>query len=120
MKEDAMVSGEFKASNLICHRIPQRTFKIKGRYFPVCARCTGFYMGALSYFIYTYFFYVEYTGYLIILAILMVMPAFLDGFTQLMGNRVSNNNLRLLTGIAGGVGLGILVKAIKWMILISF
>lgn len=50
----------------------------------------------------------------------MIIPAFIDGFTQLMGNRMSNNNLRLLTGLAGGVGLGILVKAVKWMILISF
>jgi uncharacterized membrane protein len=77
-------------------------------------------MGAFTYFIYAYSFYVEYTVNLIILAILMMIPAFLDGFTQLIGNRMSNNKLRLLTGLAGGVGLAILVKAIKWMILISF
>jgi uncharacterized membrane protein len=120
MKHDAVVSGNFNVFNLICHRIPQRTFKIKGRYFPVCARCTGFYIGAFSYFILAYFVYVEYTVYLVILAILMIIPAFLDGFTQLMGSRMSNNNLRLLTGLVGGVGLAILVKAVKWMILISF
>ncbi len=49
----------------------------------------------------------------------MMIPAFLDGFTQLLGTRMSNNTLRLLTGLAGGVGLAILVKAIKWMILIN-
>lgn len=49
----------------------------------------------------------------------MMAPAFMDGFTQLMGTRMSDNKLRLLTGLAGGVGLAILVKAIKWMILIS-
>lgn len=103
----------------ICHRLPDRTFNIKGHYFPVCARCTGFYIGAFSYFIYVYFYYVQYTSSLIILAILMLLPAFLDGFTQLLNFRISNNTLRLFTGLIGGVGLAILVKALKWMILMN-
>jgi uncharacterized membrane protein len=115
-----MLEGDFKPINLICHRIPERTFQIKGIYFPVCARCTGFYIGALTYIIYAYYFYVDYTPFLILLAILMMIPAFFDGFTQLLGNRLSNNTLRLLTGLLGGVGLAIMVKAIKWMVLINF
>lgn len=114
------IPGDFKASNLICHRIPERTFKIRGKYFPVCSRCTGFYIGAFSYFIYAYFVYVEYTFSLILLAFLMIIPAFLDGFTQLIETRESNNTLRLLTGLAGGVGLAILVKALKWIIITGF
>ncbi len=47
----------------------------------------------------------------------MIVPAFLDGFTQFIGFRVSNNILRLFTGLMGGVGLGILIKAIKSIIL---
>jgi uncharacterized membrane protein len=103
----------------ICHRLPERTFKIKDHYFPVCARCTGFYIGAFSYFIYAYFFYVEYNSYLIILGLLMLIPAFLDGFTQILNYRVSNNPLRFVTGIMGGLGLAILLKAIKWFIIMG-
>jgi uncharacterized membrane protein len=49
----------------------------------------------------------------------MITPAFLDGFTQLLGSRESNNVLRLITGLSGGVGLGIIIKAIKWMIIMG-
>jgi len=114
---------EHQTSNLnlltrfICHRIPERTFNIRGHYFPVCSRCTGFYIAAFSYFIFVYFFYVHYTVMLIIFAIIMIIPTFLDGFTQLIGSRESNNILRLCTGLIGGIGLGILIKAIKWIIL---
>ncbi|HII84080.1 MAG TPA: DUF2085 domain-containing protein [Methanobacterium subterraneum] len=118
MKHD-LSNEEFKFSNLICHRIPERTFKIRGHYFPVCSRCTGFYIGAFSYFILAYFVYVEYNVYLISIAIIMLIPSFLDGFTQLIGCRESNNVLRLLTGLVGGVGLAILIKAIKWILLIG-
>jgi uncharacterized membrane protein len=31
----------------ICHRIEDRSFSIDGRQFPLCARCTGMYLGAL-------------------------------------------------------------------------
>jgi uncharacterized membrane protein len=101
----------------ICHRLPDRTFKVKNWYFPVCSRCTGFYIGAFSYFIYVYFFYVEYTITLILLAIIMMTPTLLDGFTQFFDFRESNNMLRLFTGLMGGVGLAILVKALKYLIL---
>ena len=104
-------------TRFICHRIPERTFNIRGHYFPVCSRCTGFYIAAFSYFIFVYFFYVHYTVMLIMFAIIMIIPTFLDGFTQLIGSRESSNILRLFTGLIGGVGLGILIKAIKLIIL---
>jgi uncharacterized membrane protein len=109
----------FTFTRFICHRIPERTFNIRGHYFPVCSRCTGFYIGAFSYFIFVYFFYVQYTISLILLAFLMMIPTFYDGLTQLNGSRESNNILRLLTGLMGGVGLAIMVKAVKWLIIMG-
>jgi len=31
----------------ICHRIPERSFTVAGRQFPLCARCTGTFLGAV-------------------------------------------------------------------------
>lgn len=109
----------FNPLNLICHRIPERTFQINGHYFPVCSRCTGFYLSLFAFFIYALFNYVDYDGYLIIFAILLLLPSFLDGFTQLLEIRESNNILRFFTGIFGGLGLGILIKAVKWYLYIK-
>ena len=103
----------------ICHRLPERTFKIKNHYFPVCSRCTGIYIGAFSYFIFVYFVYVQYNIPVILAAILMVLPTFSDGITQFFGFRESNNTLRFFTGLIAGVGLGILVKAIKWFLILK-
>ena len=49
----------------------------------------------------------------------MLIPSLLDGFTQLFSIRESNNLLRLLTGLMGGVGLAILFKAIKLKIIMG-
>ena len=32
----------------ICHQIPERSFHIAGQQLPLCARCTGIYLGALA------------------------------------------------------------------------
>lgn len=104
-------------SVLICHRIPERTFKIGNRYFPVCSRCTGAYIGIFSYYLYVYFIYVQYTLPIILLGTIMILPMALDGITQLFEFRESNNGLRFFTGLIGGIGLGILFKALKWIIL---
>ena len=101
----------------ICHRLPERTFKIKNYYFPVCSRCTGAYIGMFSYFIYVYFVFVQYTLPIILLGTLMILPMALDGFTQFLDLRESNNSLRFFTGLIGGIGLGIMFKALKWFLL---
>lgn len=100
----------------LCHRIPERTFKIGKWHFPVCSRCTGIYIGAFSYFIFVMFFSVQYTLFIISLALVMIIPCFIDGFTQLNGIRKSNNQIRFFSGLIAGLGLGILMKAFKFFI----
>jgi len=100
----------------ICHRLPERTFKIGKWYFPVCSRCTGIYISIFSYYFFVYFVYVEYDLIIIITAFLMIIPALLDGITQFFGFRESNNTLRFTTGLIAGIGLGILFKAMKWIL----
>lgn len=66
---------------------------------------------------YVYFYYIEYTSVLISISFLMVIPTILDGLTQFFEIRESNNLLRVSTGLIGGLGLAILVKAIKTMLM---
>lgn len=103
-------------TNLICHRKPERSFHINGYQFPVCARCTGFYIGMFLYFIYVYFFFVDYDFELLLFSFFLLIPSAIDGLSQFGGNRESNNVLRLITGLMGGLGLGIIIKALKYFI----
>jgi uncharacterized membrane protein len=34
--------------SVVCHQIPERSFYLAGAQFPVCARCTGLYVGGLA------------------------------------------------------------------------
>lgn len=99
-----------KYSKILCHRIPERSFHYKNHQFPVCARCTGFYTGLAVFLIYNYFYSINYTLTLLIISIILLIPAAVDGFTQLLGLRESNNNLRFVTGFIGGIGLIIIMK----------
>lgn len=98
--------------NLICHRKPERSFFIKNHQFPVCARCTGFYTGLAIFLIYNYFFEIEPNLTLLLFSIILLIPVSLDGFTQLFGLRESNNKLRFITGLIGGIGLIIFLKIV--------
>ena len=119
--QNLQISMEDSDRNLskvfICHRIPERTFKIRNYYFPVCSRCTGIYIGAISYYTFVYFVYVQYNIALILTALLMILPMFSDGLTQFLGFRESNNTFRFFTGLIAGIGLGILVKSVKWFLI---
>ncbi|MBU6997442.1 MAG: DUF2085 domain-containing protein [Theionarchaea archaeon] len=89
----------------VCHQLPQRSFHIAGHQLPVCARCTGIYLGALI-------------GSSVASGtspprwVLMaaVFPLVLDGGTQLLF-RESNNILRLATGLAAGFVASLYVYA---------
>ena len=89
----------------ICHRKPERSFFYKGRQFPVCARCTGFYISGIASIILLNFIPVPYNLTTLLIGILLLIPCAIDGFTQLFEMRESNNILRLITGLLGGVGL---------------
>ena len=80
-----------------CHRLSYRSFFVRNRQFHVCARCTGLLIG---YVISPIFLLLRnYTSTLFILFFLALV---LDGTTQLIGLRESNNTLRFITGIGTG------------------
>jgi len=91
-----------------CHGKPERSFFWKGRQFPVCARCTGIYLGYLSYPL--FIFDIVYLN--LFLTLVLILPSFIDGLSQAFNNRESTNILRVLTGFFAGVGLMSLVSII--------
>jgi uncharacterized membrane protein len=91
-----------------CHRIPERSFFYKGKQFPVCARCTGIYIGYISIIVFALF-----RTYLpAIWSIALIIPILIDGITQVFCNRESTNILRLITGIMFGIGISSLMAAL--------
>lgn len=101
----------------ICHRKPERSFFIRGHQFPVCARCTGLYTSMFLYIIYAYLVPIHYTITHVIVAVILIIPCFIDGTTQLFEFRESNNTLRFVTGLLAGIGMMIILKIIKLLIM---
>ena len=99
----------------VCHRIDVRSFHIESRETPLCARCTGMYLGAVLGFVYLSRF--GRSSGLPSLRVSVLLMAFLAGFAldgsnsflhlipNAPGLYMPSNPLRLLTGT--GVGLGI-------------
>ena len=81
-----------------CHQLSDRSFHICGFQLPLCARCTGIFIGIvlLGPILCSLLALNMYVSLLLVLAI------FVDGFTQLKGWRKSNNFLRLITGLGFG------------------
>ncbi len=98
----------------ICHRIPERSFFIKGHQFPVCARCTGFYTGLVAYLILHVFYNHPYDLKMLFISIILMVPTAIDGLTQYYGPRESTNTIRFITGFIGGIGLIMFLKIILW------
>ena len=102
----------------ICHRKPERSFFFKNHQFPVCARCTGFYIGLGFFLIADYIHPINANVNIFLLSIVLMMPALCDGLTQYFGPRKSNNYLRLITGFAGGIGLIMFLKTVLLHIIV--
>jgi uncharacterized membrane protein len=83
-----------------CHKLPERSFFYKGKQFPVCARCTGIYVGYLIFIPLLWFIKID-----IYWALLSILPTIIDGLTQAYCNRESNNFIRFFSGILAGYGL---------------
>lgn len=118
--DPALTGGDYLGAAL-CHRITDRSFEINGRQLPLCARCTGMYLGVALAF-----------GVLLLAGRgrrtdLPPLPILLTliGFIGLMGfdglNSYSHffpnfphlyepqNWLRLVTGMGTGLAMGLLI-----------
>lgn len=83
----------------ICHRRADRSFFYKGKQFPVCARCTGIWLG----YIFGIFLLILFVP-TVWVALALFIPMSVDVLTQLLHWRTSTNLLRISTGILGGIG----------------
>ena len=83
-----------------CHQISERSFFIRGKQFPICARCTGVLIGKFMAYI-LFFLYTLPPKFYIMGCTVM----FIDWFIQYIGLFTSTNLRRLITGIIGGYSL---------------
>ncbi len=93
-----------------CHRMKERSFFYKGYQFPVCARCTGVFLGELTSIL--LLFFRKLLSIWTSAIMLSIMGA--DWGIQEIGIKESNNIRRLVTGFLGGLGLfSIYINLIK-------
>lgn len=118
LNQHALLHGADWLGAAVCHRITERSFSIAGRQVPLCARCTGMYLGV---FVSALFFWL---GGRMRRSDLPPLPVLLPliGFIGIMGidglNSYSHffpnaphlyeprNWLRLLTGTGTGLAMG--------------
>jgi uncharacterized membrane protein len=104
----------------ICHRIDARSFHLGERQLPLCARCTGMYLGALLGLIYQASFSHKRSGtapwkVLIVLGVLALafagdgLNSYLSLFPGAPTVYTPNNLLRLLTGTGMGITLSVIL-----------
>jgi len=101
-----------KANLVLCHSHASRCLYIRGYKFPLCARCTGIYLGLLSGLLIELFFGLFPMKYLILYAVLII-PTTIDGITQLILERESTNYLRIVTGYPAGIGIILFLRTIS-------
>jgi uncharacterized membrane protein len=92
---------------LTCHGIPRRCLTIDGVPMPICARCTGIYLGLIAGLVTFAAAPWLRERWLRVAAWIAVLPMAIDGITQAFGLRESNNSLRLATGITAAFVFGL-------------
>jgi uncharacterized membrane protein len=108
----------------VCHRIDERSFHIGDRQLPLCARCSGMYLGAMTGMVYQAIFSRKrqrFPPWSISAVLILFVAAFgIDGansylyliktvypgaLPQIPNIYIPNNTLRLFTGSGMGLGL---------------
>lgn len=99
----------------LCHTIESRSFHLGGVPMPICARCTGLYVGFLiGIGLFAAVGKLRESPIPSALVIALVLPLVIDGVTQALGLRTSGNELRFLTGVlAGSAGLAWVMNRIE-------
>lgn len=87
-------------AKLGCHQMAERSFFFHGYQFPVCARCTGLLFGYVIALLTWGIIEIPFT-----LSILICVPLVIDGITQYIHLRTSNQTVRFVTGFLCGIGI---------------
>ena len=93
----------------VCHGDPVRSFWCRGRPLPLCSRCTLLYPSAVILILLSFPFFLSYNipSYTMLVVFLILNgPLVIDGYSQYVGWRSSNNLLRAVTGALSGAGIG--------------
>lgn len=121
LEHDPLLAGGDYVGAAICHRITVRTFEINGRQLPLCARCTGIYLGVAFSFIPLALAGRTRRTDLPRLPILLLLIGFigvmgidgLNSYTHFFPNfphlYEPQNWLRLVTGSGAGLAMGLLI-----------
>ena len=95
----------------LCHQFPERSYEFGGILWPVCARCTGMYLGIVFALAALFLLYRGkqrrgdlFWPYWILLGLALAAMAY-DGFSSYLSFRETTNLLRLITGTAVGVSV---------------
>jgi uncharacterized membrane protein len=92
---------------MLCHGRVERCFELFGAPMPICARCTGIYLGLLGGLLLFPLIPLLRERVMRMVALVAIVPLGLDGLTQLFGLRESVNPLRVVTGILAGMAFGL-------------
>jgi uncharacterized membrane protein len=112
----------------VCHRLDARSFHVDGQQLPLCARCSGMYLGAVLGLAFLSLRYRRSAGtppkIAIVILVLLGLAFAVDGVNSYLylmksvyGSRLSfiptlyvpNNTLRLFTGSGMGLGMAVAV-----------
>lgn len=106
-----------RMGSVVCHQMAERSFIWENGTMPLCARCTGIYMGVV--FALCFFLWKKrmqgnrpFSAKQIVLMLLCIIPMAADGFCSYIGLWESNPLLRVLTGsLIGAVVPALLLLA---------
>lgn len=105
------IAGEilYGGMRALCHQKPERCIFLWGHQMALCERCFAIYFFLIAGGIFLYLFRTYFRRYHWKGAILLMIPAAIDGLTQLAGLRESNIYIRLFTGSLFGIAFALLL-----------
>jgi uncharacterized membrane protein len=121
LENNLVLDGADYVGYSVCHRITERSFSIDGRQLPLCARCTGMFLGVSVAFMVLALAGRRRWSYLPPLPIVLVLLGYIglwaiDGinsyshfFPNLPHAYEPVNWLRLLTGLGAGLAMGVIL-----------
>ncbi len=98
----------------VCHQIPERTLSFSALIMPICSRCSGIYIGFVISTLVLFTMHRKRQSliapvYVVIIFIVFIFFAAIDGILSYFGIYETNNLLRLLTGYMAGIALAAIV-----------